>query len=157
MCPPRGSKPGIVALRRALADGVVPDGRGHPGALADALTRIGRITNRAGMVVVISDFRDQQHWIRPLGILRARHAVLAVEIGDPREAELPAAGRLKVVDPETGRLIEVDTSRRVRDRFAQLEHERREEIARELRRLRVDHVTLSTEGDWLAALSRRLA
>ena len=33
---------------------------------------------------------------------RARHSVLAVEIGDPREAELPAVGRLAVVDPETG-------------------------------------------------------
>ena len=51
--------------------------------------------------------------------------------------ELPAIGRLAVVDPETGRRLAVDTSsRRVRERFAQLEHDRRQTIARELRRLR---------------------
>ena len=83
--------------------------------------------------------------------------MLAVEIGDPREAELPAVGRLAVVDPETGERLEVDTSRpRVRERFAALERERRAGVARELRRLHVDHVALSTDRDWLLDLGRRL-
>jgi uncharacterized protein (DUF58 family) len=82
---------------------------------------------------------------------------LAVEIIDPREAELPAVGHLSLVDPESGARIEVDTSRRrVRKRFAELERERREVVARELRRLRIDHVGLSTEEDWLLALGRHL-
>jgi uncharacterized protein (DUF58 family) len=84
--------------------------------------------------------------------------VLAIEIGDPREAEVPAVGRLAVVDPESGARVEVDTSRpRVRERFAALEAERRATLHRELRRLRVDHVALSTEGDWLLQLGRGLA
>ncbi len=66
-------------------------------------------------------------------------------------------GRLALLDPETGERIEVDTSRRrVRERFAELERERREEIARELRRLHVEHVSLSTDRDWLLDLGRRL-
>jgi uncharacterized protein (DUF58 family) len=70
---------------------------------------------------------------------------------------LPAVGRLALVDPETGERLEVDTSRRrVRERFAQLERERREGVARELRRLHVDHVALSTDRDWLLDLGRRL-
>jgi uncharacterized protein (DUF58 family) len=86
-----------------------------------------------------------------------RHSLLAAEIVDPREAEVPAIGRLALVDPETGARIEVDTSsRRVRERFAALERERRETLTRELRRLRVDHVTLATDQDWLLALGRRL-
>jgi uncharacterized protein (DUF58 family) len=44
----------------------------------------------------------------------------------------------------------------VRERFAELERERRAGIARELRRLHVDHVTLSTDRDWLLDLGRRL-
>jgi uncharacterized protein (DUF58 family) len=155
--PPRGSKPGFVALHRALGDGVVGDGAGEPRALGDALARLGKITKRAGLVVVVSDFRDHVDWVRPLGALRMRHAVIAVEIGDPREAELPDVGRLAVIDPETGARVEVDTSgSRVRRRFAELESRRREEIADELRRLRVGHVSLSTSDDWLAALARRL-
>jgi len=155
--PPRGSKPGIVALRRALEEGVAPDGETRSDALADALGRVARIMSQPGFVAVVSDFRDQEAWTRPLGALSARHSVLAVEVSDPRELELPAVGRLALVDPETGRRIEVDTGRpRVRERFAALERERREGLVRELRRLRVEHVALSTDGDWLLELGRRL-
>jgi uncharacterized protein (DUF58 family) len=155
--PPRGSKPGIVALSRILAEGVAPDGRHDTSAMADALRRLARLARQPGLVVVVSDFRDQRAWERPLGSLRVRHAVLAVEIADPREADVPAVGRLAVVDPETGARLEVDTSsRRLRTRFAELERERRETVARELRRLRTDHVTLSTDQNWLRELGRRL-
>jgi uncharacterized protein (DUF58 family) len=140
-----------------LAEGVAPDGQHHVDALADALARVARMARQPGLVVVISDFRDQHGWQRPLAGLRARHSVLATEIVDPREAEVPAVGRLALVDPETGARVEVDTSRRrVRERFAELERERRETLARELRRLRIDHVALSTDQDWLLTLGRHL-
>jgi uncharacterized protein (DUF58 family) len=155
--PPRGSKPGIVALRRMLAEGVAPDGQHDASAMAGALRRLARLARQPGLVVVVSDFRDQRAWERPLGSLRVRHAVLAVEISDPREADVPAIGRLAVIDPETGARLEVDTSsRRLRTRFAELERERRETVAHELRRLRTDHVTLSTDQNWLRELGRQL-
>ena len=155
--PPRGAKPGIVALRRALAEGVAPDGLAHPNALADALARVGRVARGPGVVAIISDFRDQSGWERALGALRVHHAVMAIEITDPREAQVPAVGRLALVDPETGARVEVDTSSyELRRRFAAIEHERREAIAREFKRLRVDHVTLSTDDDWLVTLGRKL-
>jgi uncharacterized protein (DUF58 family) len=155
--PPRGAKPGIVALRRMLAEGVAPDGQHDAGGLADALQRVARMARQPGLVVVISDFRDQRDWQRPLGYLRLHHSVLAVEIIDPREAEVPAVGHLALVDPETGARVEVDTSnRRVRERFAELERQRRETLARELGRLRVDHVPLATDQDWLLALGQHL-
>jgi uncharacterized protein (DUF58 family) len=157
LIPPRGSKPGFVAVRRMLDQGVAPDGNNDPQALAHALVRIGKVATQPGFVAVISDFREHQGWTRPLGALAVRHSVLAVEVSDPRESELPAVGRLALVDPETGERIEVDTSRRrVRERFAELERERRAEIARELKRLHVEHVTLSTDRDWLLDLGRRL-
>ena len=154
---PRAAKAGLVALQRGVRDGVAADGANDTGALAHALGRLGRIATQPGLVVVVSDFRDQAGWERPLGALRARHSVLAVEVGDPRESELPAVGRLAVVDPETSERVDVDTSHaRVREHFARLEAERRERVARELRRLRAEHITLSTEGDWLRELARRL-
>lgn len=155
--PPRGSKPALVALRRTLAEGVAPDGQHDPEGLAGALARVGRVAAQPGLMVVISDFRDQRGWERSFGSVRVRHSVLAVEIVDPREAELPAVGQLALVDPETGARVEVDTSRRrVRERFAELERERRVGVADELRRLRINHVALSTDQDWLRALGRHL-
>jgi len=154
---PRGSKPGMVALRRMLAEGVAPDGVNDAEGLAGALQRVSRLAGQPGLAVVISDFRDQRGWERPLGSLRVRHSVLAIEIVDPREAELPAVGHLALVDPESGARVSVDTSRRrVRERFAELERERREGVARELKRLRVNQITLSTGQDWLLALGRHL-
>jgi uncharacterized protein (DUF58 family) len=155
--PPRGSKPGLVALRRMLAEGVAPDGQHDPDGLSGALRKTQRLARQPGLVVVVSDFRDQHDWERPLGSLRVRHSVIAVEVVDPRETELPALGQLALIDPESGERIEIDTSRgRVRERFAELERERREKILRELRRLRVHHVPLSTEQDWLLELGRQI-
>jgi uncharacterized protein (DUF58 family) len=155
--PPRGSRPGMVALRRMLADGVAVDGTSSVGALGDGLTRLARLARQPGLVVVISDMRDQRDWERPLGSLQVRHSVVVVEISDPLERELPAAGHLALIDPETGARLEVDTSsRRLRRRFEELERERREAVASELRRLRVHHVTVSTADDWLLELGRQL-
>jgi uncharacterized protein (DUF58 family) len=157
MLRPRGAKPGIVALRRRLAAGVAPDGQHDRSGMAEALKRVARLARQPGLVVVISDFRDQHGWERPLGSLRVRHSVLAIEVIDPRELDLPAVGQLALVDPETGAQIEVDTSSGdLRRRFAELEAQRRETIARELRRLRINHMTLSTQDDWLVALGRQM-
>jgi uncharacterized protein (DUF58 family) len=157
LLPPRSSRPALATLRRVLGEGVLRDGHTDPLALARALTQLGKVARQPGLVVVISDFRDQHAWVAALSRVRARHAVLALAVGDPRERELPAVGRLAVVDPESGARLEVDTSSaRVRRRFAELEAARREELAGELRRLRVAHVELSTDADWLLSLSRGL-
>jgi uncharacterized protein (DUF58 family) len=156
--PPRASKPGMVAVERAVREGVAVDGVADRSGLQHALVRTGKVATQPGLVVVISDFRDQDDWARSLGALRSRHSVLAIEVRDPREAVLPAAGRLALVDPETGDRLTVDTSRRaVREKFAEIEAAGRVAVASELRRLRVGHVVLSTEGDWLRDLGRRLA
>ena len=108
-------------------------------------------------MVVVSDFRGDRDWEAPLRALRGRHGVLAVEIRDPRELELPPVGDLWVTDPETGRQLSVNTSRRgVRKRFAKAAAAEREEVAAALRRAGAEHLVLSTEGDWLRALAGHL-
>jgi uncharacterized protein (DUF58 family) len=155
--PPRGAKPGLVALARTLAEGVAVDGAKDHSGLAGALRRVSALARQPGFVVVISDFREQPAWERALGPVRHGHAVLALEVYDPRELELPALGQLAVIDPETGARFSVNSSsRRIRERFATLERERRETIAAELKRLRIRHVALSTDEDWLKALGRHL-
>jgi uncharacterized protein (DUF58 family) len=155
MIPPKGGRGAIAPIQRALREGVSSDGHNDPHALADALMRTGRIARQPGFVVVISDFRGPHSWTRPLGTLRARHSVQAVEVRDPRELDLPAVGHLSLVDPESGALVEVDSSRPgLRRRFAEAARAEREAVATELRGLRVDHVVLSTEGDWLRELGR---
>jgi uncharacterized protein (DUF58 family) len=84
--------------------------------------------------------------------------VLAVEIQDPREQDIPNVGELWLIDPESGRELRVDTtSRRLRERFAAAATEERRDLALTLRSIGVGHVTLSTRGDWLHELAGFLA
>lgn len=165
--PPRGGRAALAGVRTRARAGVVPDAerpsravepptmdvRG-PAGLAGALTRVDRLARTRGLVVAVSDFREEG-WRSPLRRLAARHSVVAVEITDPREQELPDVGHLVVVDPESGELVEADTgSARLREAFAAAESERRDALAGELRRAGATRVTLDTASDWLRELGR---
>jgi uncharacterized protein (DUF58 family) len=154
---PRGGRGARIGLRRALGEGVAPDGMpGEP--LEAALARVGRLARPRSLVVVVSDFAGPPDWARALAALCARHTVMAVEVYDPRERELPAVGRMEMVDPESGERIEVDTSdRRLRERFARAVQEERAGVTAALRRAGAEHVALSTSGAWARELGRRLA
>jgi uncharacterized protein (DUF58 family) len=85
------------------------------------------------------------------------HDVLAVEVVDPREAQLPDVGHLVLVDPETGVRVEADSSSaELRRRFAAAELGRRDELKSHLRRAHARHVEIATDADWLRALGRSL-
>ena len=144
---PRGGRDHALRIVRDLL-AVEPEGRGTD--LAGALRFAARVLRRRGIVVVISDFQAADYE-RPLGILRRRHDVVAIQLWDPAEAELPAAGLVALKDPETGELRVVDTSRpEVRRALAV----RALEPARNVfRRTRVDALPLSTA----AAYDRPLA
>jgi hypothetical protein len=61
---------------------------------------------------------------------------------------------LRLVDPETGRHLRVDTSdRRLRERFASAAADERRALVTSLASVGVRHVALSTEGDWLRPLT----
>jgi uncharacterized protein (DUF58 family) len=157
LLPPHSSRRGLTAIRTALDGRVAADGTHEPRALADALLHVRKLARQPGLVVVISDLREQNGWTAALATLRARHSILVVEPHDPRERELPPVGHLTLVDPETGEHVVVDTSRpELREAFARIEADVRADVARELRRLRVDHAPLSTHDDWFRDLGRKL-
>jgi uncharacterized protein (DUF58 family) len=144
-------------LLRAVVATPRADG-GRRGDLAAALELLRRPPRRRGMAVVISDFLGDQDWERPLRGLGARHELLAIEVLDPRELELPDVGLLTVVDPESGQTLEVPTGdARFRTRFAEGAAAQRREIAAGLRRAGAAHLQLRTDRDWLADVVRFVA
>jgi uncharacterized protein (DUF58 family) len=151
--PARQGRIGLVGLLSALRR---DHGEARTGAtsLGEAISRTGALALQRSLVVVVSDFRGPRDWRRPLLELAGRHDVLALEIRDPREQELSNVGALWLVDPETGRLLRVDTrSRKLRERFAAAAADERGDVARELASLGVRHLVLSTSGDWLRSLA----
>ena len=151
--PPRQGRTALVGLLLALDTEPDETPRGAT-SLGAALRRAGALTRQRAFVAVISDFRGPRDWRRPLLELAGRHDVVAVEIRDPREEELPSVGALRLVDPETGRQLRVDTSSdRLRERYAAAAAAERLELARTFGGLGVGHVVLSTSGDWLRTLA----
>ncbi len=121
-----------------------------PTSIGTALMQVARVARQRSLVVVVSDFRGPRDWRPAMIRIAARHAVVAVEIRDPREQELPNVGHIWLVDPETGRKLHVDTAKRkLRERFADAAAEERAGLGRELAGLGVPHLVLSTSGDWL--------
>ncbi|MEN3341751.1 MAG: hypothetical protein V7644_1155 [Actinomycetota bacterium] len=151
--PPNHGRQGLIGLLAALRR--EPE-REHVGttSLGAALRRTGAVARQRGVVTIVSDFRGPLDWRKPLLELKSRHQVLAVEVRDRREQELPDVGELWLVDPETGRQLRVDTrDARLRERFAVAAAAERTGVARVLSALGVPHVVLSTSGDWLRQLA----
>jgi len=147
--PPNQGRHGLLGLLEALAREPEQEQVGAT-SLGDALKRTAAIARQRGVLALVSDFRGPLDWRKPLLQVMSRHDVVAVEIRDPREQELPNVGELWLVDPETGREVRVDTrSRALRDRFAKAAAEERSGVARVLTALGVPHCVLTTEGDWL--------
>jgi uncharacterized protein (DUF58 family) len=151
--PAKQGRVGRVGLLTALRQ-EPDDERSGATSLGEALTRTGALARQRSLIVVVSDFRGPRDWRRPLLELAGHHDVVAVEIQDPREQELPNVGALWLVDPETGRLLRVDTrSRRLRQRFAAAAAKERADLAHSLASVGVRHLVLSTSGDWLRTLA----
>jgi uncharacterized protein (DUF58 family) len=154
--PPAGGRNGMLGLTRILATEAPEEGSGTS-SVAAALRTVATSRTTAGLVTIISDFRGALDWRRPLTDVAGRHTILAIEVTDPREEALVDVGELTLVDPETGRILRVDTAdRRLRQAFEDGARADRERVADEFRRLGIRHLRLSTQGSWLASMARGL-
>jgi uncharacterized protein (DUF58 family) len=150
--PPRQGRFGLLALLAALREEPETP-TGGPTSLGAVARRAAGLAVQRALMVFVSDFRGPLDWRGPLLQLAGRHDVLAVEVRDPREQELPNAGELWLVDPETGRQLRVDTrDGSLRARFAEAAAVERRTLARTLASIGVRHTVLSTSGDWLRPL-----
>ncbi|MHA6794748.1 DUF58 domain-containing protein [Pseudonocardia bannensis] len=139
-------------IRRVAQTPRAPEGT--RGDLTAAIEQLRRPPRRRGLAVVISDFLGEPDWERPLRALSTRHDLLAVEVLDPRELELPEVGTVVLADPETGRQREVVTTPLLCREFAAAAAEHRDRVAATLRRCGAAHLTLRTDSDWIADVVR---
>ncbi|MDR7304428.1 DUF58 domain-containing protein [Haloactinomyces albus] len=147
-----GTEYARAMLRQVAETPRAPEGT--RGDLAQVLESLRRPPRRRGLAVVISDFLGALDWQRALRGLAARHSLLAVEVLDPRDLELPDVGTVLLADPETGKQREVRTTPVLRREFAAAAAAHRDEVATALRRAGCAHLTLRTDSDWIADIVR---
>jgi uncharacterized protein (DUF58 family) len=138
--PPRtGTRQAFRITREALYRQPLHGGT----SLALACDHLGRVLKRRAYVFLIGDFLDEG-FDRPLGQLARRHDVVALRLVDGRHTALPKVGLVPWRDPETGRLLQIDTSSaRVRDAMARLARERTAALRDLLLRRGVDLVDIA--------------
>jgi uncharacterized protein (DUF58 family) len=84
-----------------------------------------------------------------------KHDLVAVQVTDPRELELPELGRLIFQDAETGEIVEVNTGdARKRQAFAERQARSQEHLARLFRKAGIDAIQLQTGQPYGAMLGR---
>ena len=148
--PPKKGRSHVMRVVTEILN-AAPQGEGTD--LGVALNLLGGIGKRRTVAFVISDFIAEQYE-KPLKVVSAKHDVIPIQIVDPREDELADVGLALVEDLETGELVEIDTSNlSVRAEYAR--EAQRQRAAREhlFRRLQLDHVTVSTERDFVRPLT----
>ncbi|MEE2032934.1 DUF58 domain-containing protein [Rhodococcus chondri] len=154
--PARGGRLHAQSMLRTIATTPhPPDGtRGDLRGVVEALRRPQR---RRGLAVVISDFLGPLDWERSLRALSGRHDLLAVEVLDRRDLELPDLGDVVLHDPETGRTREFTTTPQLRDDFARAAAEHRAAVQLALRSCGAPMLSLRTDRDWIGDVVRFVA
>jgi len=127
-----------------------PEGKGTN--IAVALNYLNRVSSHKSVAFLISDFQAGDY-SKALSVTSRRHDLVAIPIIDPREESLPGIGIITLEDAETGEQIEVDTSdSTTRAAYLHIIDKRRTEVFAQLRRNRIDSISLRTNQDYLPAL-----
>jgi uncharacterized protein (DUF58 family) len=129
----------------------------NPGtSIANACDFLIKTLRRKSLVFMISDFQSEP-LEKPLAKLAKKHETLALQVSDPLEMMLPKAGRVVMIDPETGGGIQINTnSARVRDAYTAAMLRRRETLNAIFKKNGIDTVDLETDRDSLPALHKLL-
>ncbi len=115
----------------------------HPGtSLTGAFTFANLILKKRSVVFILSDFLDE-NYRKPLQLLAQKHDVIAVQVLDEAELELPSAGVLNLYDPETGATLYFNSSQAAfRQAYNMVVQRQQAELVKNLRDLKVDHLLI---------------
>lgn len=107
---------------------------------------------------ILSDFIDERDFKTPLTIANRKHDVVAIQVYDKRVEELPNVGLMKMVDPESGEDVYVDTSsRRVRALHRKWWIESQVRLHDTFSKSGVDAISVRTDQDYVKALMNLFA
>lgn len=149
--PPRkGRKHVLRIIRELFAHQPASTGT----AISVALEHLIRMLKQRAVVILVSDFFDEGYE-RSLAVLARKHDVVALELSDPSEREIPSLGLIRVKDAETGEIRIVDFSDSdVRDAVSGAASARARRTASVMARLDVSHAVINTEHDYVEPLVR---
>lgn len=156
--PPKKGKNHVLRLIREIF-ATKPSGKKTD--IQSALKYLGKLVSRRAIIVLLSDFEDQ-NYEKQLKTINRKHDLVNIVIRDRLEDTLPELGLLRLLDPETGQMTVVDTSSNTVRKAYQIERKKqREMLLTFFRKHQMDHVELYTNESYVKSLSgffqRRIA
>ncbi len=147
--PPKKGRTHVLRLIRELYT-TRPKGRGTD--IADALSYVNRLLDRRAIVVLASDFQDEDYE-KQLRITNQKHDLVSIIINDPLEDELPNIGLVPFRDAESDKEVLIDTSNKaVRTQYAKKKRSYKARLDEALLKMKVDSVNVSTNKSYVRPL-----
>jgi uncharacterized protein (DUF58 family) len=148
--PPQKGKKHILYIIRELID-FQPDDKKTD--LSQVLKYMTNAIKKRCTAFLISDFIDKGNFKDALTIANRKHDVVAIQVYDRRETELPPVGLMKIKDAETGEERWIDSSSaKIRDIYSRWWNQRQQEMNDSFKKCRVDSVSIRTEDDYVKSL-----
>lgn len=147
--PPKKGRKHVLHIIRELLT-FTPENRQTD--LSEVLRYLTSAIKKRCTAFVISDFMDD-NFEKALRIANQKHDLVALQVYDHRETELPAIGLVKLKDAETGQFKWVDTSdRMVRESYRQWWATRDQQVQTIFAKSGVDSVKVRTDEDYVRSL-----
>lgn len=148
--PPKKGRKHILYIIRTLLDFHPESNRTD---ITNAIETLTRLQKRRCTAFMLSDFYQQEPFMKELQICNKKHDIVAIQVYDRRDAELPDIGLMRVRDAETGHEEYLDTSSaRVRNAYHTQWKERQQRLTDTLSRSGVDSISVSTADDYVKHL-----
>lgn len=148
--PPQKGKKHVLAIISEMLQ-FQPTGRGTD--LNKAIQYVSNAQKKRCTTFLISDFIEPHSIKKSLQIASSKHDMIAIQVYDPREKELPDVGLMKMRDAETGQERWIDTSSSaVRNAYSQYWQQQQEQLTESFLHARVDNICVSTDEDFVPPL-----
>ncbi|MDP1726173.1 MAG: DUF58 domain-containing protein [Bacteroidota bacterium] len=149
--PPKKGKTHILRIIRELIE-FKPANKKT--AISEALRYVSNVIKKKSIVFVISDFMDT-HFEEALKYTNKKHDVVALQIYDPRENELPNAGLIRIENAESGETLEIDTNDpETRNNFRKMAIQKEKFLNDAFAKSGIDWIKLRTDENYVHQLMR---
>jgi uncharacterized protein (DUF58 family) len=147
--PPKKGRTHVLRLIREL---YTTEPAGSKTSIAEALSYLNRLLNRKAIVILASDFQDQ-NFEKEHRITGRKHDLVNLVINDQFEEELPNIGVVPLLDAETGEQTIVDTSsKKVRTAYKAKVLEHKKKLNEYFIRNKMDSVGVYTNRSYIRPL-----
>jgi uncharacterized protein (DUF58 family) len=149
--PPRKGKQHVLRVIREILFFKPEESRTDLNVSLEYLTRV---IKRRCIVFLISDFLTE-NYEKSLQVVNKKHDIIAINIVDPREVEMPSIGFVELEDAESGETIIVDTTNpAIRGSFYSQSKEERDNREKFFKSIGVDNITIKTDQSYVEPITK---